>query len=75
MDDSQFVADILRVGFSANGAPLLEFSGNYQCRNSGAEYLTVIATVLVQNACSKKIRDLRPPRTLECGEQRNQGSI
>ena len=33
---------------------LHEFTGNYRCRNSGAEYLTIIATVSVQNACSKK---------------------
>ena len=50
---------------------LHEFTGNYQCRNSGAEYLTIIATVLVQNACSKKIRK-GTPRTLECGADRNQ---
>jgi len=50
---------------------LREFTGNYQCRNSGAEYLTVIATVLVQNACSKKIHK-GTPRTLECGAYRNQ---
>jgi len=42
---------------SARGI-LRELTGIYQCRNSGAEYLTVFATVLVQNACSKKIHKI-----------------
>ena len=70
MDESQFVL-ISSVLVSAPMELLREFTGNYQCRNSGAEYLTIIATVLVQNACSKKIRK-RTPRTLECGADRNQ---